>query len=79
MSMSVGQIIGGDFAKFCGLLRIYELYLSCLLNCRLKRNTVLFFERFSQDFSTKKNYHSVLMQRQMVLQICAGSRWHDGF
>ena len=21
-----GQIIGGDFAKFCGLLRIYELY-----------------------------------------------------
>ena len=20
------QIIGGDFAKFCGLLRIYELY-----------------------------------------------------
>ena len=25
----IGQIIGGDFAKFCGLLRIYELYLSC--------------------------------------------------
>ena len=23
----VGQIYGGDFAKFCGLLRIYELYL----------------------------------------------------
>ena len=22
----VGQIIGGDFAKFCGLLRIYKLY-----------------------------------------------------
>ena len=21
----IGQIIGGDFAKFCGLLRIYEL------------------------------------------------------
>ena len=21
-----GQVIGGDFAKFCGLLRIYELY-----------------------------------------------------
>ena len=21
-----GQIIGGDFATFCGLLRIYELY-----------------------------------------------------
>ena len=23
----IGQIIGGDFAKFCGLLRIYELYM----------------------------------------------------
>ena len=22
----MGQIIGGDFAKFCSLLRIYELY-----------------------------------------------------
>ena len=22
----IGQIIGGDFANFCGLLRIYELY-----------------------------------------------------
>ena len=26
----IGQTIGGDFAKFCGLLRIYKLYLeSC--------------------------------------------------
>ena len=24
----IGQIIGGDFAKFCGLLRIYELYIN---------------------------------------------------
>ena len=24
----IGRIIGGDFAKFCGLLRIYELYCS---------------------------------------------------
>ena len=22
----IGQIIGGDFPKFCGLLKIYELY-----------------------------------------------------
>jgi hypothetical protein len=22
----IGQIIGGNFAKFCGLLRIFELY-----------------------------------------------------
>ena len=23
----IGQIISGDFTKFCGLLRIYELYI----------------------------------------------------
>ena len=27
---TASQIIGGDFAKFCGLLRIYELYLKRL-------------------------------------------------
>ena len=26
---SNGQIYGGDFAKLCSLLRIYELYLGC--------------------------------------------------
>jgi hypothetical protein len=30
----IGQIIGGDFAKFCGLLRIYELYAGVLQNDR---------------------------------------------
>ena len=25
-TMYIRQIYGGDFAKFCGLLRIYELY-----------------------------------------------------
>ena len=29
-STYIGQIIGGDFAKFCGLLRIYELYQAML-------------------------------------------------
>ena len=28
----IGQIIGEDFAKFCGLLRIYELYDECFVN-----------------------------------------------
>ena len=35
----IGQIYGGDFAKSCGLLRIYELeILLCLLQiaCRVK-------------------------------------------
>ena len=28
----IGQIIGGDFPRFCGLLRIYELYKGSLAN-----------------------------------------------
>ena len=28
---TASQIIGGDFAKFCGLLRIYELYREVVL------------------------------------------------
>jgi hypothetical protein len=32
----IGQIIGGDFAKFCGLLRIYEFYLVMMLELFLE-------------------------------------------
>ena len=28
LTFDIGQKSGGDFAKFCGLLRIYELYLA---------------------------------------------------
>ena len=28
----IGQIFGGDFAKFCGLLRMYELYQKVYVN-----------------------------------------------
>ena len=39
---SNGQIYGGDFAKFCGLLRIYELYL-VIESKRSEMSIVLFF------------------------------------
>ena len=32
----IGQIIGGDFAKFFGLLRIYELYSGTLTSIIFK-------------------------------------------
>ena len=32
---TASQVIGGDFAKFCGLLRIYELYQSLSLQTSL--------------------------------------------
>ena len=37
MLCSNGQIYGGDFAKFCGLLRIYELYLSTRFDRKQKQ------------------------------------------
>ena len=56
----IGQIYGGDFAKICGLLRIYELYLKFLSYLYLKciwdpyQNTFVFPFDFCY-FSTKKN------------------------
>ena len=35
----IGQIYGGDFAKFCGLLRIYELYVGILFIAIIKFST----------------------------------------
>ena len=48
---SVSQIIGGDFAKFCRLLRIYELYQSqrvksTLISLINKEPTLTDFEKF---------------------------------
>ena len=34
----IGQIIGGEFAKFCGLLRLYELYQILNFELRILRN-----------------------------------------
>ena len=34
---------GGDFAKFCGLLRIYELYMQAFLRC-FKLELLYFYE-----------------------------------
>ena len=52
---TASQIIGGDFAKFCGLLRIYELYVEvcrsdffcqgewCLIKAQPKIQNSIFF------------------------------------
>ena len=45
---SASQIIGGDFEKFCGLLRIYELYLGyseweiCTIFSKLEKYCIIF-------------------------------------
>ena len=45
---SDSQIYSGDFAKFCGLLRIYELYLGFLLATHLSnQNYHICFRRAS--------------------------------
>ena len=38
---TTSQIIGGDFSKFCGLLRIYELYCGCTAEMSESANVVL--------------------------------------
>ena len=50
---SNGQIYIGDFAKFCGLLRIYELYNNQLLISVLEHE-----KRFSRFFLTNKSEFS---------------------
>ena len=37
----IGKKKGEDFAKFCGLLRVYELYKNCTRNC-IRNKTFLF-------------------------------------
>ena len=39
--LSASQIYGGDFARFCGVLRIYELYRQCAFS--LVKNLDQFF------------------------------------
>ena len=44
----IGQICGGDFAKFCGLLRMHELWLQ-LINIKIAFSDPIFFLVFFSD------------------------------
>ena len=52
---TASQIIGGDFAKFCGLLRIYELYKNCQFSGEMQSKPVGLtpFQAIIKDFITK--------------------------
>ena len=53
---TASQMIGGDFAKFCGLLRIYELYTGLIGSKSFCLQRVYFFENFEIDATnTDKN------------------------
>ena len=56
-----GQIIGGDFAKFCGLLRKYELY---LLFTEFTKPIAL-FSLFALIFSTVNNVFCTLPSKNL--------------
>ena len=53
----IGQIYGGDFAKLCGLLLIYELYVICTLGK-------------SRNFRESVNELEISMQDQKSKPIC---------
>ena len=55
---TASQIIGGDFANFCGLLRIYELYFEkysiSLHSLKMLENFSLWLQKRCQITTTKK-------------------------
>ena len=57
---SSGQIYGRDFAKFCGLLRLYELY---------DKRKVKISQSF-EAFSEYMNFKEILYSKKKTLQLC---------
>ena len=60
---SNGQIYGGDFAKFCGLLRIYELYLAHVIEQPIFRIPNILFVYFFIDFFVKHIFFEARLER----------------
>ena len=54
------QKLGEDFTKFCGLLRIYELY--CMGTYRKTKNCIYYDFMTFGDSSTKYGIHNLLKQ-----------------
>jgi hypothetical protein len=52
----IGRIIGGDFAKFCGLLRIYELYDNIAESARVEGNKSVDFDMAWQILIYSRTY-----------------------
>ena len=85
---TASQIIGGDFAKFCGLLRIYELYKkSYLVNVLvLTQRSFLNFITLNKLITEKEKGKNHLLRLEFHLKHCRtfqgynwnGSRSHLG-
>ena len=61
---SNGQIYGGDFAKFCGLLRIYELYKLQIMK-QLQNNYNYLFPWWQQRVLD-------IQYNKIIIQFCPG-------
>ena len=69
----IGQIYGEDFAKFCGLLTIYELYrnMHVLKHARANSNMILYLPKPNL---TKSNVFSIFFfQGHAFLRSCVGN------
>ena len=62
---TASQIIGGHFAKFCGLFRIYEWFLS---KCQIKWKTVSNFVTFLEKLNSKHHIieHSTFKFKKII-------------
>ena len=65
----IGQITGGDFAKFCGLLRIYELYQMDCFNTLYKRALRVWMFYSVENFGAG-NAANLLSCPETILHAC---------
>ena len=67
------QIYGGDFAKFCGLLRIYELYFKVKIMCEghknLKKNFLLDLMFLSKIQIKEEDFFQIMWPTHNILTL----------
>ena len=71
----IGQIIGADFAKFCGLLRTYELYLNVFTTGILRKNLVK-MQLYIVWYIRKSSKHDFVYNRQFPPLHCTTAIVH---
>ena len=74
------QMKGGDFAKFCGLLRIYELYLQSTLQDWATVSCVMTFcPKVSQKWATLATLHKLSLFTETKIFTKVSSFQEDSF
>ena len=62
----IEQIYGGDFAKFCGLLRIYEPYCPDIYTVEITQTGARLGQKISRCFTSLSSYVRVVYPFQIL-------------